>query len=76
MFRIGGRVQLQLGMPQLTEVVKQLSAGLDTEVTEGGENFSVGQRQVRLSVISLQHLYCNTKIVVIDKATASVFFIY
>lgn len=41
---------------QLTELVQQQSAGLDTEVTEGGENFSVGQRQVRT-----QHEYIETR---------------
>ena len=38
-----------LEMAQLTELVQQQAAGLDTEVTEGGENFSVGQRQVQPS---------------------------
>ncbi len=56
-----GRVQLQLGMAQLTEVVKQLSAGLDTEVSEGGDNFSMGQRQVRRTAISLQNMWRNSK---------------
>ena len=41
-----------LEMAQLTELVQQQAAGLDTEVTEGGENFSVGQRQVQLSFVS------------------------
>ena len=40
-----------LDMAQLTELVQQQSAGLDTEVTEGGENFSVGQRQVGLTLL-------------------------
>ena len=38
-----------LDMAQLTELVQQQAAGLDTEVTEGGENFSVGQRQVGIT---------------------------
>ena len=46
-----------LDMAQLTEVVQQQAAGLDTEVTEGGENFSVGQRQVIHQALFLLPIY-------------------
>ena len=37
-----------LKMVNLWDVVNELPNGVESEVTENGENFSVGQRQVRL----------------------------